>query len=469
MFTIHHKDGWGNVLLAGRDMLPGVEIFRDRGLLELRRQDDNTEMRGLEDCLIKAYYDFRSELSEEEQDKILALPVNTNCPFARVHRQLFQDWTPANYLVAKLGIAAFEIDKLIHVLCVMRQRILEDITASTCYAYGTASLLYPSCTSNCYLDMQVDRCVCRALVPIKGGDLLTVSVKEEWSPLSVAARRHHLLDEMDFTCHCARCDALGDDARRFPCFNKRCTGYHWVCQPRELKDPEGQHYDGVEYVEPHLLPCTVCQHSPPLEYQARVLQEEQLTGKFSKELEQGRNGPPHQILMHLARCAVRPVTQLHTVEGLYQTQVELVMRNCMQLSDPRALMLAASLEASYDLLLRIPMAAKYQVVGHAVTAFLLGGRPQRALVLARRLLRAHRIREGRVAPAPLVEPLLDCALAVCGGANTAPVGCCVYCEEFPERAAMKRSRCGACMKVVYCGAACQKAHWKVHRRQCKRD
>jgi hypothetical protein len=493
MYEVQRKEGWGNVIVAGRDLLPGAEVLQDRALLKLHREVDNTSMPGFEGLpvnlwlpeAVKAYYDFRSELSTEEQNQILALPVNTDCPFIRQHRQLFQDWTATNYLIAKLGIGVFEIDKLIQVLCVMRQRIFQERSASIWYVYGTASLLYPSCTPNCHLDMKEDRCVCRILVPVKAGDLLTVSMDEEWSTLSVAVRRRRLLDEMDFTCHCARCDSLGDDTRQFPCFNTRCSGYHWVCQPRELDEPEGQHYEGVEYVEPHLLPCTVCQRSPPLEYQAHMLQEEQKSRTYSAELEKFMDSGGQDLLKHLMLCMERPSFLMRTVEGMYQTQVELSLLNTMmktppgrpgsallllQLSaGPRLLKLAESLEASFDMLLRVPTAvAKYEVITHAIKAFLITLRPQRALVLARRLIRAHRIREGRLAPAPLVEPLLDCALAVCGGANTAPVGCCAYCEESPERAAMKRSRCGACMKVVYCGTACQKAHWKVHKALCKK-
>jgi hypothetical protein len=236
MFAIQRKEGWGNALFADRDLLPGAEVMQDRALLRLNHA--NTKIKELKAIFINswlteavnAYYDFRDVLSAEEKVNILALPINTNCPFAIEHRKLFHDGTLISYF-----FAMFEINRLIHVLCVMRQRIFRAKTESTWYVYGTASLLYPSCTPNCHLDMQGGRCVCRALVPVKAGDLLTVSMNEEWNTLSVAVRRHHLLQEMDFTCHCARCDALGDDTRQFPCFNKQCTGYHWVCQPRELK------------------------------------------------------------------------------------------------------------------------------------------------------------------------------------------------------------------------------------------
>jgi hypothetical protein len=486
MFAIQRKEGWGNALFADRDLLPGAEVLQDRALLRLNH--DNTRMKELKAFFINswlseavnAYYDFHGALSAEEKVNILALPVNTSCPFAIELRKLFRDGTLMSYV-----FAMFEINRLIHVLCVMRQRIFRERTASTWYVYGTASLLYPSCTPNCHLDMQGGRCVCRVLVPVKAGDLLTVSMNEEWNTLSVAVRRHQLLQDMDFTCRCARCEALGDDTRQFPCFNEQCTGYHWVCQPTELDEPEGMQYDDVEYVEPHLLPCTVCHLSPPLEHQTHMLQEEQKSQTYSAELEQAMAIGGQDLLKHLMLCMKRPSCLMRTVEGMYQTQVELSILNTLMKAPPgrpgtalpllqlssgaRMLELAESLEASFDMLLRVPTTvAKYQVITHAVNAYLLLCRPQRALVLARRLLRAHRIREGRATPALLVEPLLDTALAMCAGARIAPAGCCGYCEESPDNAAMTLSSCGACKKVVYCGAACQRAHWKVHKAQCKK-
>jgi hypothetical protein len=69
-----------------------------------------------------------------------------------------------------------------------------------------------------------------------------------------------------------RCDAPGDDTRQF----HSCRGRLYACHPL-YKDPlplPTMVYTGVEYVEPHLLPCTVCQRSPPLEYQTRTFKLE---------------------------------------------------------------------------------------------------------------------------------------------------------------------------------------------------
>eukprot|EP01034_Spumella_vulgaris_P008468 gene8468-10779_t len=45
-----------------------------------------------------------------------------------------------------------------------------------------------------------------------------------------------------------------------------------VCQPinNKISPIPGQVYTGVEYVEPHLLPCTVCHKTAPAEYQTEM-------------------------------------------------------------------------------------------------------------------------------------------------------------------------------------------------------
>ncbi len=45
---------------------------------------------------------------------------------------------------------------------------------------------------------------------------------------------------------------------------------------------------------------------------------------------------------------------------------------------------------------------------------------------------------------------------------------CGMCGESPENAYMKRSRCGACQKVMYCSKGCQKSHWRIHKKVCSR-
>eukprot|EP01034_Spumella_vulgaris_P037254 gene37254-45971_t len=45
---------------------------------------------------------------------------------------------------------------------------------------------------------------------------------------------------------------------------------------------------------------------------------------------------------------------------------------------------------------------------------------------------------------------------------------CALCGETPEYAAIRLLKCGKCKEVVYCGAGCQKVHWPVHKKGCKK-
>eukprot|EP01034_Spumella_vulgaris_P035412 gene35412-43663_t len=45
---------------------------------------------------------------------------------------------------------------------------------------------------------------------------------------------------------------------------------------------------------------------------------------------------------------------------------------------------------------------------------------------------------------------------------------CMLCGESPERVAITLNRCGRCGQVAYCSKGCQTAHWKVHKKDCKK-
>jgi hypothetical protein len=44
---------------------------------------------------------------------------------------------------------------------------------------------------------------------------------------------------------------------------------------------------------------------------------------------------------------------------------------------------------------------------------------------------------------------------------------CVRATLHLADGAEATQRCGACGGPFYCGAACQRQHWKAHRRACK--
>jgi hypothetical protein len=44
---------------------------------------------------------------------------------------------------------------------------------------------------------------------------------------------------------------------------------------------------------------------------------------------------------------------------------------------------------------------------------------------------------------------------------------CAGCGALPAPGAPAHQKCAACMAVTYCGPACQRAHWRAHRKDCK--
>jgi hypothetical protein len=84
-----------------------------------------------------------------------------------------------------------------------------------------------------------------------------------------------------------------------------------------------------------------------------------------------------------------------------------------------------------------------------------------------RYLRMRFIHLGRDARQPETESLLLVTLMQILPKRVKGTEVCAFCEESPDHADMKRSRCGACKKVMYCSKGCQVQHWKIHKITCK--
>ena len=111
--------------------------------------------------------------------------------------------------------------------------------------YNILTRMSHSCAPNCVTKFVGVYKVLRVIVPVKQGEELTISYNEEHNNKPTHFRRHRYLNFKDFTCHCPRCMAPGDDTRQFSCFDAKCTGQHFACQPinRELlMFPEEQKY-----------------------------------------------------------------------------------------------------------------------------------------------------------------------------------------------------------------------------------
>jgi hypothetical protein len=274
MFEIRELEGKGNGVVSTQPINAGAIILHEKALVRFKpdyveRYRGHTPS-GTEGMLAATNF-FLEQMSLEQQKKFLSLYGGALNSGPRV----------ANYRVTAkrlwcVGLLATESERdlYVHVALVVNYNafgIDGDVRI-----YEVASRFCHSCESNCRFDIVGDGISVRALASIQAGEELTLDYFDSWRMLPTHVRRFQWLEVKDFTCHCPRCDALGDDTRQFYCHKRRCPGHHAVCQPLNkgaLRLP-GITYTGVEYVEPHLLPCTVCQRSAPLEYQAAMFQLE---------------------------------------------------------------------------------------------------------------------------------------------------------------------------------------------------
>jgi hypothetical protein len=318
--------------------------------------------------------------------------------------------------------------------------------------------------------------------PIKAGEALT-ACKNRLMPLrSIAERRRNFFLVKGFTCHCPRCDAEGDDTRQFDCFDPNCQGRHFVRQPLDsapLPRQITQQYEGVTYENPHLLPCTACQRTPPKEYEERMLKlEEHLHQEIDRYMDIIEWLRPGQDCMTLyAELLNLPIPRHHALQCKaleirnYVLSCHLSTNsnaNCPPMVREGLKMDVCAAELAESLLpgamqevregwIHVSNAASLVLDQRALCKLatqrairllkLVGGREQHSSGLDARLLRT-------LEHEPVPQEVVDMAV-------------CAFCEESPQRAALTLSKCVRCKKVVYCSKGCQKAHWKLHKMYCK--
>lgn len=391
-----------------------------------------------------------------------------------------------------------DVEKCLHIISVFRLNAF-GLSDGSLGVFDDITRMSHSCCPNSVVSVTGNRQICRVTHFTKAGEELTISYKPERDLEHTHQRRFGYLQHKGFTCHCPRCDAKGDDTRQFNCCDPACSGQHWVCHPVDNTPPEGNSYTGVEYVEPYLLPCTVCQRSPPLEYKIAMFQaHDKLTDVIGGMQRMAPNTSASQKLdmLHLLAHLRIPRNSLFAfaASSLGMTLLAGCKAQAGQPAPEEVRQLCANrdIQAARVLVSIFPGAEgrTKEMLVVAMAQQFQRGELGKAREIGQQALRMHLVLKGRENRHAELDMLLSEVLlrlpnrsrsssssggGGCGGsphfgrADVEVVDVeelCVFCEESPVRVLMKRSRCGACKKVTYCSAGCQKAHWRVHKLTC---
>jgi hypothetical protein len=493
----------GKRTVATKNYLPGELILEEEPLLEVTKEQMTSyavlhQMPYSIALVPVVYHMFKDSLSLEKQVEVLSLfgPVN-NSESDRLRRALRRS--------ARIGLILTPPDVELFVK-------LDSIMRRNKFGLGPDRLLYPrmsafdhSCEGNCHWRMSRPPAVLqlRAIRPIAAGEELKFAYDPKQNLKHTHQRRQFYLEEHGFTCHCPCCDAPGDDTRQFDCFDPACKGVMMVCQPinKNITAPPDLKYTGVEYVEPHLLPCTECNRAAPAEYEQDQLeletdlpnliqefhfQEQDLRElgyrpglaacymRLQKEIVSYKLPmhhslclPVHRLLLSIAQCNGNGILLRSAYETVCRTHREKASRGYI------AALEGLTRGPSRELLDGWRDVCDENVIRGEKVLLGVCSLPADAKAMLQQALRLLMVLQGRevctkgctcrdVLDAYLLKTLAQ--LPVPQAVRDMQV--CAFCEESPLCAAMKLSRCAKCKKVMYCGAGCQKAHWKLHKKTC---
>jgi hypothetical protein len=484
LFRIEERELCGKLLVATQSIAPGAVVLTEAPIVVIPKEyidrykghtQKDTEL-----C-VAAFSIFKTYMNADQRARYLGMYGPTTGGFAEKMKALAR----GSIRLYEQPVDEAEQELFVRVSNIARLNAFETDNGAW-VVYETACRMLHSCLPNCEWAIEGVEMVIRAMVLINAGEDLTIAYNPTRSNETTAERRFQYRWFKDFTCHCPRCDALGDDTRQFDCFDPTCAGRHYACQPlskRRLNFPDAK-YTGVEYVKPHLLPCTACARPPPAEYQARMLAEEkrweaQLT-KWEDEVPSVLAGGHDAIRVRLRELEALQLPRWHrrTVHrsNLHRRLSMNMIVESMQANaaipseipfDIHSILHALEV---YESIRPNPHAELEGELYAAMTCSLFVKDDALTLSLCLRVIRIHLLRCGRenrrVEEDRRCVQLLQRLAATRAGAEERN-GCCAFCEESLERAAFKLSLCGRCRKVSYCSVGCQRAHWPVHKAQCK--
>jgi len=489
----------GKVVIATRDFMPGDTVMQEREpvlcltkevLAEFKKYDSTDNHLHL-----AAFIVVMRRIEPAKKAKFLSLYGPTTGGEADILRKYASviEWTPDDQSERR-PLTCDEVETFVKIGNVLRLNAFGDEQAKLIYFEVTR--LAHSCAANCTYDIHENVISCRSLRNIAAGEELTISYMRERDIKPTHIRRQKYLEMKDFTCHCPRCDAPGDDTRQFDCSNPSCNGVMMVCQPiNQIKvgDPEKK-YTGVEYVEPHLLPCTECHRSASAAYQTTMLALEarlpKLVSDIQTDMAIGLTQPGTDCFDKLVQKIqdLKLPMRHQMVAPIHDILVKCTRFQFMEVAVGRKLGDIEQRRAAVHRAVTAYVAAQEGVTpgsnsNLAKTLFQVSHdcimewqdprmgcphifTPQQAKPLLQRLLRMKLIMSPR--DFPRSEKIDNALLKVLSELPPLQsIELCAFCEESPFRAAVTLSRCGKCKQVCYCSAGCQKVHWKLHKKFCK--
>jgi hypothetical protein len=464
-------------MVATRDIRPGELVFREcKSLLQGQVTSENQiDPAKVTQNLVSMLLAFEEALSEEERIRLLSLPCS------KLESADASSSALLDLLKAQCGFIVEEGPRREMLKRVFQTIKLNSFTFfGSSVVYAIASYLKHSCCPNCVVVRADDDALeCRAIKPITAGSELTRMYAYPRSNAYTSERRHKLLTMYEFTCHCPRCDAPGDDTRQFACFDPACSGRHYVCQPlgdqdRTTFDAE---YEGVEYVEPYLLPCTACRRSPPADYEKKMFDIEVAMEFEARKWDTGA-GVGEDWLVAAMQTDLRPIRYHILALRIACMQVD---RSHQLWSSEHRLAHSPSPQEIQFVLSRIrliteidrnifpdPNLMTLTFVGAHAEHLVMIEQYEEALVYCQRAVRMQAVLYGRECRYAHTDDYLYGLLVAFQRTYPVPtLGVCGFCEETPDNAAMKLNRCAKCKAVTYCSRGCQKAHWPVHKQKCK--
>ena len=226
VYQIKESTTRGKIVVAVRDIMPGELVVEEKEPVlyfthAFYSQFDAGDT-GL-DKVLPAFSVFSKQLTSEKQQKLLSLFGPTTGQTAESIRNYARKNMKYRFREDEepRSMNSEELELFVKVAQVVRLNIF----GSEEFGYAVfeeITRLAHSCDANCHYAYDGVSIACHANRFVKAGEELTISYVSARDLQPTHERRFRYLERKEFTCHCRRCDALGDDTCQFDCADPAC-------------------------------------------------------------------------------------------------------------------------------------------------------------------------------------------------------------------------------------------------------